>query len=437
MKGYLDDVNSSVGFLNLLITYSCFYGPLEMARRHYYCSLLCYSIVPCDGRQDYRGRDLREKLDRRHSPQRRNTPGRDARGQYTSHGYSPSKPLEKTSDRKRRKKGHLDGQSDFSGSLKFSERAEFEGKNTSSDSKIFLKEQLKEVLSDINILDHHKLQLGVNVEEKVQEADSLMSRIQELEAQLAKEKEDYKRATSKIKKFVKAHNQCSKIQDDLRRSQVRLHKLGDQLGPVTTRTAGNEEDSSINILSDGERISYPIINPQNEKQIYLSLDKEGLRFNGETVEEPIPGGYCPESIGLKKHSEGNVHTVQSHFDRVEVIENGNNSHAPLANEGKGRNSITPTEKSKNLALGLVLPSTSMAAHADDVVDEIENEKIEVLETVSRGTEKVGLSEVAGLPFSLPPPPLPDSRSSHSRYEGDDEYVDVEGLEEATVDVDIV
>ncbi|KAK3184336.1 hypothetical protein Dsin_031622 [Dipteronia sinensis] len=147
-----------------------------------------------NGGRDYRGGDLRVKLERRLSLQRRFSPGRDARGRDRFRGHSPSRSLEK-SDKKRRKKQH-DGQSDFSGSLKISDGIEDrvkEGQFTSSDSKIALREQLREVQLDINTLDDRRLQLEICVEEKVQEADILTSRIEELETQLHKEKEDGKR----------------------------------------------------------------------------------------------------------------------------------------------------------------------------------------------------------------------------------------------------
>jgi hypothetical protein len=50
--------------------------------------------------------------------------------------------------------------------------------------------------------------------------------------------------------------------------------LGDQLGSDTTRNA-NEEDS-INIISDGEPISFAIINPHNELQNDASPSKKRL-----------------------------------------------------------------------------------------------------------------------------------------------------------------
>ncbi|KAF5481100.1 hypothetical protein F2P56_001785 [Juglans regia] len=227
-------------------------------------------------RREYHGSDLRNKLDRTHSPPRRYTPVRDARGRQTLCEYSSTISIERM--RKRMKKQHFNGKGDFSGSLRIFERTEDrvkEGKIASTDSRDDLKDQLKKMQSDINMLEHHKIQLGVYLEEGVQEADSLSSRIQELEAQLYKEKEECKRITSRMKKFVKVHNRHSRIQDELKRSQVRLQKLGDQLGSDITRNGANEEDS-INIVSDGETNGFPVTNPHNDLQNDASSGKKRL-----------------------------------------------------------------------------------------------------------------------------------------------------------------
>ena len=49
------------------------------------------------------------------------------------------------------------------------------------------------------------------------------------------------------------------------RSEVRLHKLGDELASDINKIGVNEEDSSINIVSDGEATGFPV-NPHNEQQ---------------------------------------------------------------------------------------------------------------------------------------------------------------------------
>ncbi|KAH9793059.1 zinc finger CCCH domain-containing protein 13 [Citrus sinensis] len=245
------------------------------------------------GGPDYRVGDLRDKLDRRLSPQKIYSPGRDTRGRNRFRGLSPSRSPENKSDRKRWKKQHLDGPREFSASLKISDGIDDrvkERKFTPSDSKVVLLEQLKEVQLDINVLEDRKLQLETNEEEKGQEADILSSRIKELETQLQKEKEESKRIASKIKKFVKAHNRHSQMQDELKRSQARLQKLGYHLGLDATKVGGNEEDSSINIMSDEETTNYHLVDPQNEKQTIPSPNKKKLHVDRDTTNGFVPEG---------------------------------------------------------------------------------------------------------------------------------------------------
>lgn len=115
--------------------------------------------------------------------------------------------------------------------------------------------------------------------------------------------------------------------------------------------------------------------------------------------------------------------------------------------------------------GLLLPSTSMAAHAIDELVEIElEENIEVVENVSTQIDKGATTyDDRRLPFVLPPPPQVPRNTypqvgwsiDHSlplhfflacdielfcldmQYVGKDLNVDVEGLEEEMVNVDIV
>ncbi|KAG2717077.1 hypothetical protein I3760_03G156300 [Carya illinoinensis] len=400
-------------------------------------------------RREYHGSDLRNKLDRRHSPPQRYSPVRDARGRQTLREYSSSISIERT--RKRTKKQHFEGQGDFSGSLRISERTEDrvkEGKIASTDSRDDLKDQLKKMQSDINMLEHQKLQLGVYLEERVQEADSLTSRIQELEAQLYKEKEECKRITSKMKKFVKVHNRHSRIQDELKRSQVRLQKLGDQLGSDITRNGANEEDS-INIVSDGETNGFPVSNPQNDLQNDASSCKKRLCVNWDPSEgakqaDSTRVGHLDETIRFKKLSRWNLNLqpVQSNeSNEIEASHNGTDGAKSLAMEGKNKRgktvltSVLNADKTKALDSTLV-PSTSMAAHVEDEEVEIELDRIEVNEPAATGIGKGPANEIMGvLPFQLPPPP-PIRWNSYLLHEGDNENVDVDALEEEIENVDI-
>ncbi|KAK9285361.1 hypothetical protein L1049_024552 [Liquidambar formosana] len=293
-----------------------------------------------NGRRDYRGSDLRDKLDRGRSPQRKYSPGRDAKSRNTYHGYSPSRSIEKKSDRKRRKKQLLDGQSDFSGGLKVSDGNEDRVKEVKippSDSKDVYEEQLKKVQSDINMVEQHKCQLEIDLQERVQEADSLTSRLQELEAQLCTETEECKRLTSKIKKFVKARNRHSRLQDELKRSEARLQKLGDQLGSDTTRPGATEEDSSINIVSDEENTANYVIIPRNELHSNASPSKKRPCIKLDVAEESkaanlTNGGCLVETVRSEKLSRWDVHHPQSNDDKeAEAVNYGNRGLWSLAN----------------------------------------------------------------------------------------------------------
>lgn len=378
------------------------------------------------GGPDYRVGDLRDKLDRRLSPQKIYSPGRDTRGRNRFRGLSPSRSPENKSDRKRWKKQHLDGPREFSASLKISDGIDDrvkERKFTPSDSKVVLLEQLKEVQLDINVLEDRKLQLETNEEEKGQEADILSSRIKELETQLQKEKEESKRIASKIKKFVKAHNRHSQMQDDLKRSQARLQKLGYHLGLDATKVGGNEEDSSINIMSDEETTNYHLVDPQNDKQTIPSPNKKKLHVDRDTTNGFVPeanltkdGGRVAESVHLKEVSWWNQHPT---------------NHGSVADESKlkGKNVSTSwfSAQAKNVrsANALALPSTGIAAHVNDEEIEVEVEQIEEIDMASAGTGKGATYMAKGLQFRLPPP-LPIPRNAYIERVGDNENVDVVG-----------
>ncbi|KAJ0053165.1 hypothetical protein Pint_02071 [Pistacia integerrima] len=429
-----------------------------------YWKLSAFTVA---GRRDYRVSDLRDKLDRRLSPQRRYSPGSDAGGRHTFHGLSPSRSLEK--ERKRRRKQHIDGQNDSSGSLKIldgiGDRVK-DRKFTSSGSKIILQEQLKEVQSDISTLELQKHQLEIDVDEKVQEADILSSRIKELQTQLNKEKEECKRIALKIKKFIKEHNRHVRIQDELKRqvmvclkpllSQARLQKLGNQLGSDATVTGVNEEDSSINIVSDGETANKHLISPQNDVLTISSPNKTKLHVDRVTAEESIQEanltkdrGRWTESIPSEKVSRWNVHPFQSNVGiEVEAVNDGNSNHGPLLDQGKLKRrknistSFPAADKLTNLGSGNLLPSTSIAAHAVDDEVETEVEKIEqVVEMASARNDKRVIFNAKRMPFRLPPsstnPPkclftgqfvhsLPFLKYLMLNYAGDDENVDVVG-----------
>lgn len=59
------------------------------------------------------------------------------------------------------------------------------------------------------------------------------------------------------------------------RSEIHLCKLGDEVCSHIEKIGANEEDSSINIVSDGEAAGFPV-SPRNEKQndVFQSSKKD-------------------------------------------------------------------------------------------------------------------------------------------------------------------
>lgn len=325
-------------------------------------------------------------------------------------------------------------------------------KLTPSDSKGVLREELRQVQSDIDVLNSHKSELETYLEESVQEVDCLTSRIQELEMQLGQEREDCKRITSKIKKFVKAHNRYSGLQDELKRSHDRLQKMADQLASDATRLGVNEDDSSINILSEGNITGNQKLSPPNELQNIASPKKKRLRVIAETAEELksanlMKGEGSPTGVTrLVKHSRWNAQHAQFNNTRDEPVDYyGTIDHRTIANEAipkRGKivfTNVPSAEKFKGSEPALV-PPTSMAAHAaDEVVEAIEMvEDPEAFETDSAAVEKGATYRMQGLPFPLlPPPPPPLPQHLYSQYNGEDLNEALEALEDEMVEVDVV
>lgn len=74
------------------------------------------------------------------------------------------------------------------------------------------------------------------------------------------------------------------------RSQARLQRLGDQLDSDITRIGANEEDLSIDIVSNGEDTSLPSIIKHNVEQNDASLHRKRVHVELDSVEESKQGG---------------------------------------------------------------------------------------------------------------------------------------------------
>ncbi|KAJ1404352.1 putative zinc finger CCCH domain-containing protein 13-like [Sesbania bispinosa] len=290
--------------------------------------------------------------------------------------------------------------------------------------------------------------LKVYLDESVQEVDSLNSRIQELEAQLCKENEECKRITSRIKKFVRVHNHNSQLQDELKRSQARIQRFGDQLVSDISRIGANEEDLSVDIVSNGENTGLPPIIKHNLEQNDASPLRKRLHVERDAVEELKQDrskvGHLVETARTRKRSRWNLSAqLNDHgYIGLEAPNNGTEVTRPLEIEGKHKkgiwNSSNNLHSEKLKESRIEVPSTSMAAHVLDEEVEIEHDDgIDINETANLENENGVIHEMKGVPLMLPPTLIP--RSNYSQYVGNDENVDVDGVDEeaAGAHVDIV
>ncbi|XP_038988183.1 zinc finger CCCH domain-containing protein 13-like isoform X2 [Phoenix dactylifera] len=417
------------------------------------------------GRREYKNGNLRGNLDRRHSPYRRYSPIRDARGHHSYHshksishdrGSSPSRSPIKRSERRYRKKQRVDGESDVSGSFKISDGSEDikKGDKVSFyNEKIDLEEQLKQIQLDIEMLDDHKSELEIFLEEKVDEAQKLSSRIEDLESKLNKEQEDRKRITLKMKKFIKAHRHYMKAQEELKRSQARFQKLGDQLSSDMLKTSANEEESSVNVVSDAE--------PDDDGDHQISSRNDLLRndvssakrrsfVDPATSEEAKIGNsrkrgrysdIITKSEKLMK-SEGPAPNSEHNSKGTDTTKTVLINNKSLTDDYKHKQgnfdsaSTAPMDKVKGSESRRSLPSTSMAANAvDELIEAIEmEEKAEAIEIAKDFEDGDVLNRTKSA--YMPPPPPPVTQNAYKQYEGDDEDVDVEKVDAEMVDIDI-
>ncbi|XP_076960756.1 zinc finger CCCH domain-containing protein 13-like [Bidens hawaiensis] len=358
-----------------------------------------------NGRRDYRGADLRDKIGRQWSPPRRNSCERDARDPL------PSPRFGKRNDWSHRKRQHFDGENNYSGSLRLSDGVERKARDRKPPSQEFddnHEEQLKQMQSEIELLEDQKQQLQVYLEESVQEADGLISKVEELETQLSIEKEECKRISSKIRKFVKANNWHTRIQEELKRSQARLQRLGDQLSS-DTRASANEDDTNNNILSDDETKGNLLPSPK----IHKASPRKNEKFNNHlTTPRKDQHNASPSKKRMRAH----------------IVEPDERSkHGPaFGNMRSERHSRWDPYLAETKNRYKDMRSTRMAANAiDEVVEVDEVEKLE---------------EETSTPLPLPPPP-PIASNAYLQYKRENEPLDVvndDGADDdELLDVDIV
>ncbi|CAI9772727.1 unnamed protein product [Fraxinus pennsylvanica] len=211
--------------------------------------------------------------------------------------------------------------------------------------------------------------------------------------------------SEKIKKFIKAHSRHLRLQEELKRSQAHLKKLGEQLGSDAVGPSANEDDLNINSISDRETADEPQADASSrKKRTRLHLEPHDISNRENST----------KGDKLEKLSRFHVlHLQSSNSKEPKAYGDANNGHKPLAFGEKPRKGVNvPSDtslpdKSKVSESGLPLPPTGMAAHVveEDVkVVEME-EKAHVVIVAAAGAVPEVTFKILTLPFLLPPLPL--------------------------------
>ncbi|CAM0909484.1 unnamed protein product [Alopecurus aequalis] len=280
--------------------------------------------------QVFGGRDPREfrgRPERRSPPRRRYSPDRDTRGNLfrdqrpssRDRGSSQSRSPIRKSERRHKKK--VDGgKTDSTGSLNSSDNEDIkkDDRHSSGDEKDDTEAQLKQIALEMKALHEAKSKVQIILDQKSDEVGTLSARVDDLESQLDKEKQDCERMTSKIKKLIKAHGRYMKAQEDLKRSQGRFERLADSLASDSLKSGTKEQGSSVNAGNDDPYDAYEM-SPYDQRQKHgltagkrstvLSTSEEEKtgkkrRVNGDDMIH-MPGKYKPEdALESYKNSNG-------------------------------------------------------------------------------------------------------------------------------------
>ncbi|KAG7578199.1 Zinc finger CCCH-type [Arabidopsis thaliana x Arabidopsis arenosa] len=369
------------------------------------------------GRRHNMDSDLRDRLGRQFSPERRPSLDRSGRRVQRFSGHDNPRPFENRRDNEYRENRRFDERRNYAGGLKVGNRIEDraeDGRNKFQGYNNVLEEQLKDVEMDVKMLTDDKLRLEASVERKAHEVDILSSKIHELETQLDREKQECRRITSNTKKFVKEYNRFLRAQDDLKRSEARLQKLGNQLSTYLAGSEGNNRDAGVDIVTDDEnngRNLRTACDPQNELQNTSSLSRKKHYVDQYTTKEPVEDGLIGRGEEEKVEKEKkrpcwNMVSSKSYSEEESGAWNDedtiNKSSSKEDNWKRRRLSIGTSSTDK------VISSTSMAAREFD--DDAESEE--------ENPEAAKVSPLISLP---PPPPF---RDAHVQGDEDDVNVDV-------------
>ncbi|XP_037445914.1 zinc finger CCCH domain-containing protein 13-like [Triticum dicoccoides] len=375
------------------------------------------------GRRDYRGGDFRGRIERRFSPRRRHSPGRDFRGHRSLHDRRPtsreressfSRSPSRKSERRHEKKMD-DGETNSSKSSPISDNNDRKKeKVTSGDEKEDYEKELKQVRSDMEALRDDKSHLEIVLDEKMDEVRRISSQVSDLDQQLRREKEECHRMTSKMKKFLKAHVRFMKAREELKRSQARFERLGDMLASEILKRGANEEASSVHVDEDlnGPYERSPNATPAKKRSIPYSTSDEAKAAKKRRERETDTFTRSD-----KYRSEGDI----TDYDKTSKGSDGTKSiylKKRLWEDEKNKlgNAASSADQVKDSPVKHALPSTGMAARAlYDLNEAVElddrNEQIDaLLENDADGTRS-------------PVPPV--GQNAFEQYEDLDEEVDVD------------
>ncbi|CAH8383540.1 unnamed protein product [Eruca vesicaria subsp. sativa] len=379
------------------------------------------------GRRHNLDGDLREKLGRQFSPERRPSLDRSGRRVQRFNGHENPRSFEKRRDVDYRENRRYDERSDYSGGLKAGSRIEVrerDERNKFLGYNNVLEEQLKDVKIDVKMLTDDKLRLEATVERKAREVDILTSRIQELGTQLDRQKEEFKSITSSSKKFVKECNRFLRAKDEVKRSEARLQKLCSQLSTYFLGNEGN--DSETDIVSDEEKNGRNLRTAsylQNELQNTSPLSRKRHHMEQYTAKASVKDAL----IGRREE------------DRLENVKSSSRwntgpSKSFSEEESRGRNEEDTMNKSsskedarkrRRLSSG-----TSSSNKVMSYMSMATRESGEVAEFDEENTRAAKGSPLISLP---PPPPFRDAH-----FKGDEEKANVDVIEQSKAnDVDSV
>ncbi|PKA66522.1 Zinc finger CCCH domain-containing protein 13 [Apostasia shenzhenica] len=350
---------------------------------------------PFSGRRDYRSGDLRDKLDRRHSPLRRYSPGRDGRGYHSFHSQRPV--------------SH-DG---------------------SKHSLIFPFRAFQFYRLDA-LIEHSRKEKSMTFSDK----NGIL------------EEQNSVETSTGLPEIVGKNQKSSKNHQ----SQARLQRLGDQVGSDISKLRAHEEDSSINVTSDADPNGYIQEAKQNDLMLHASSSTKKRPVAYPTASEDMKTGNASkknrrsvmstkadwftlsDAQGLSsEHAAKESETTKFNYERKDSP----SSVVDVQKHKRGKVSRTriSAEKFRSSEVERTLPTISLSDHIiDELIEDIEiDEKSQDMEAAARNEdEDTGKRESS----YIPPLPPPINKNAYKQYEGDDEDVDVERVDSEMLDIDL-